>query len=88
MSLEEKIKKALETKTLVIGSRSVLKGIKNGKIEYVIYAKNCPDKIKNDLIRNAKLSNIQVEEFQGTGKQLGIFVAKPFAIAVLGIKKM
>jgi large subunit ribosomal protein L30e len=87
MGYEEKIKQALEAGNVIIGTKQVMKNIKNGKVEYVLYAQNCPAEIKTDLLRNAKIANVQVEEFNGTGKQLGIFMAKAFPVAVIGVKK-
>ena len=85
MALEDKMKAAMESSNIIIGSRSVIKALKLKNLKSVILANNCPDNIKKDISHYAKISDIEIEQFKGTGKQLGIFCGKPFGIAVLGI---
>jgi len=82
----KEIKDALENKKTVIGTKEVLKSIRNGKIEKIFLASNCPEEIQKDIKHYAQLSNIEIVKFDGTGKQLGVFCGKPFPIAVLGIR--
>ena len=72
---------AKKEEQIVIGSREIEKKIKEGGIEKVIVARNCPDKIIK------KLSGVEIEKFSGDEKQLGIKIGKPFPVAVVGYLK-
>lgn len=84
----EKILKELKNRiaegNLLIGSKSVLKNLKIKKINLVILSSNSP--LRKDIEHYAKLSNIKISEFPGTGKELGVFCGKPFSISCLGFK--
>lgn len=80
------LKDALKKKNVIIGSKRTIKYLKLGNVKLVIVAQNCPENIKKDINYYEKMSNLKVEEFNGTAKQLGIFCGKPFPIATLGIK--
>lgn len=84
---EQMLKSAQERKHLLIGSRMTLKALKNGYAEAVIYASNCPGQTKDDIIRNGKVGNVKCIQFNGTAKQLGVFLGKPFQVAAIAIKK-
>lgn len=84
---ESKLKEAIAENKVVIGSKSIVKHMKTGGFKMVFVAKNCPESIKKDLKHYAQLSDVKIEEFEGTGKQLGTFCGKPFSIATVAIKK-
>ena len=86
-SVNEQIKEAIASNNAIIGTRNVLKSIKTGELESVVLASNCPDEVKKDVIHYSKVGGTTVNEFNGTGKDLGTFCGKPFSIAVLAIKK-
>ncbi|MEM7816111.1 MAG: ribosomal L7Ae/L30e/S12e/Gadd45 family protein [Candidatus Aenigmatarchaeota archaeon] len=81
------IKEAEKEKKLVIGSRTVIKGIKRGIIHSVIYASNCPETIRKDLEYYAKNLFISIRQFEGNSLQLGEACGKPFSVLLVGIKK-
>ncbi|VVB59359.1 50S ribosomal protein L30e [uncultured archaeon] len=85
MTLEKEIKKAVETKKVLIGTESTLKALKAGELHSVIIASNCPDNIKSDIEHYGKLSEIAVKQFEGNSADLGALCVKPFKIAVIGI---
>jgi large subunit ribosomal protein L30e len=82
----DEIREALKSNNIIIGSKRTIKNLKLGKVKKVIIANNCPEKIRKDIEYYAKLSGIEVKEFDGTAKQLGITCGKPFSIAALAIK--
>lgn len=86
MDYKAEIKKAIEDGKLIIGSRKVIKKLKLGKLKLIVMASNCPEHIKNEIEYYSKLSNVKVDVFDGTGKELGVFCGKPFPIAVIGIE--
>lgn len=65
----------------IIGTKEIVKGIKDGKISQVVIAKNCPDFLIK-RIKNAGCSNIVV--FEEDQKGLGTKLGKPFAVACVG----
>jgi len=86
-SVNEQIKESIANNSAIIGSKRVLKDIKTGNVDLVVVAKNCPENIKKDVEHYSKVGNLKLEEFDGTGKDLGTFCGKPFSIAILAIKK-
>ncbi len=84
---EKELKEALAKKQVTIGSRGVIKKLKTGDLKMVFVANNCPERTKKDINHYASLSNVKIEEYNGTGKQLGTFCGKPFSIAVIAIKE-
>ncbi len=79
------IKSALEEGRVVIGTRTVMKALKSGKVKNVLYASNCPDEMVKDLDHYAKASVIKIEEFKGNSAKLGQTCGKPFTILLVGI---
>lgn len=68
--------------TEIIGTREVIKAIKNGVVKKVLIASNCPEFIIKQF-ENMK-SGVVIEKFAGDQSQLGTKVGKPFPIAVVG----
>ena len=87
MSIPIDIKAAMKKKKIVMGTKSVIKSLKNGKTSSVIYAKNLPKASMRDLNRYSNISKIEVREFEGNSAELGELLGKPFPILVLGIRK-
>ena len=87
MTLEKDIKKAVETKKVLIGTESTLKALKAGALGSVVIASNCPENIKSDIEHYGKLSEIAIKQFEGNSADLGALCVKPFKIAVIGLKK-
>ena len=85
MTLEDDIKSALAAEKIIIGTRVVTKALKAGNVERVILASNAPENVRKDLEHYCKLAGKTVESFNGTGKQLGVFLGKPFSVAALAI---
>jgi len=87
MSIEKEIREAGKKKKLLIGSRVVIKALKNGKLKAVVYAKNCPEERIKDLNYYEKISKIKVIAFNDDSKRLGQVCGKPFNILMVGISK-
>ena len=81
----EDLKSALEENKVILGSKRTIKYLKLGKVKMIVIANNCPDDFKKDLEHYTKLSGLELENFDGTAKQLGIVCGKPFSIATLAI---
>lgn len=87
MDTAKEIKSALKKGTVVMGSRTVLRGMKNRMLDSVIYASNCPDSLMKDLDHYSRISGVRVEGFGGNSVQLGEFCGKPFSVLIIGMKK-
>jgi large subunit ribosomal protein L30e len=85
MTVQE-LRTALNNKNVIIGTKRTIKYLKIKNVKLVILANNCSENIKKDIEHYANLSEVKVETFDGTGKQLGIFCGKPFSITALAIK--
>lgn len=85
MAIEDDIKSALAKNALLIGTRTVIKALKTGSVKSVIIATNTPDNVKKDLQHYASTADTPLHNFNGTGKQLGTFLGKPFPVSTLAI---
>lgn len=83
----EELKDAVAKKHVIIGNRRTIKYLKTKELKLVILANNCPENTRKEIKNYANLAGLEVKEFDGTGKQLGIFCGKPFSIATISIKK-
>ena len=81
------LKEALSKDKVIMGSKQVIKHLKIKDSKLIVVANNCPENIRDDIKHYAEIAGLEVEEFNGTAKQLGIFCGKPFSIAALSIKK-
>ncbi|MBU0898834.1 MAG: ribosomal L7Ae/L30e/S12e/Gadd45 family protein [Nanoarchaeota archaeon] len=84
---EKDIKDAIKEKKIVIGSKSVIKNVKNNLLNSVFYAENCNEDLLAQLKHYSKISGVEIKKFDGTSENLGELCAKPFNILVIGIKK-
>jgi large subunit ribosomal protein L30e len=82
MEIEEKIKRAIKENKIIIGYRECLKYIRNNVPETVIIAKNAPERIKKIILN----SNVKIEIFEGSSKDLGTICGKPHPITTIAIK--
>jgi len=82
-----KLKDELAKDNVVIGSKKTIKYLKNNKLKLILLAENCPENIRKDIKSYVKINKIEIQNYDGTAKQLGIFCGKPFSIATLGVKE-
>ena len=87
MTVNKEIKDAAKSQKLLMGSKTVLRGVKSKSLSTVIYASNCPDGVLKDLNHYSKISGMKLEEFSGNSIQLGEMCGKPFAMLMVGVKK-
>lgn len=85
-TLEQLIQEAIKSEKIVIGYKESIKFIKTGSPKLVVIAKNTPEKIRREVEYNVKIFGIEIQEFEGSSKELGILCGKPFPITVLAIK--
>ncbi len=87
MTIEDEIKNALAKNAVVVGARTVIKALKTRGAKAVVVATNAPDTMRKDLQHYASISKVPLHSFNGTGKQLGIFLGKPFPVAALALRE-
>lgn len=85
MTIESELKAAVESKSVIFGTKEALKAVKTQSAKTIVIASNMPASIKQDIKRYADLAGTAIKEFSGSGKQLGVACGKPFAIAALAI---
>ena len=87
MTAEIDIKEALKAQKVVIGSNSVIRGVKTGLVKTVVHASNIPENSLKHLNYYSQTGGVVVQKFDGTSKQLGEICGKPFNILLVGLKK-
>lgn len=85
LNFESELKTLLRTGKVVLGTRRTLKMVKNGKVKMVIIASTLRQDLKDDIKTYAKLSNIPVYEYGGSGYDLGKLCGKPFMVSTIGV---
>ena len=84
--LGEFIKIVAEGKA-VIGTKEVLKGLKQNTIEKVFISLNCPVQVTKDLQHYAGIASAEVVALKQPNDELGIVCRKQFSISVVGLKR-
>jgi len=86
MTLTETIQEAIKSEKIIIGYKKSVKFIKLNSPKIIVIAKNIPEKMRREIEHSSEISNVKVEIFDGTSKELGIFCGKEFPINTLVIK--
>jgi len=81
----KELKNRIQSGQAIIGSSRVVKALQAGKIKTVFMAKNCPIKIRDDLLHYAQLAGAEVVNLEQNNEELGIICKKNFFVAVVGI---
>jgi large subunit ribosomal protein L30e len=87
MDVTKIVKDAHESGKLMIGSRSVIKNLKTGKVIRIVCASNCPENYIKSIDMHSKSGKTEVLKFQGDSVRLGETCGKPFTVLMVGIKK-
>ena len=86
MAVTEEIQSAVKSGKAIIGFKESIKFIKNDAPRLVVMAKNIPEEMRKELEHNAKIGGIKLEIFNGSSKDLGIIVGKPFPVSTISVK--
>jgi ribosomal protein L30E len=87
MKVEKEVRDAIKEDRAVLGTKSVIRGIKTGKVVKVIHASNAPGSTIKDLNHYTSASGLAVQGFEGNSHQLGETCGKPFSVILVGIRK-
>jgi large subunit ribosomal protein L30e len=83
------LQKVLKSGKVLIGTNETLKALrgKEKEVKAVIYASNCPEKIKEGFkeVTKQKKGNIPFYEYPVNSLELGLACGKPYSIASLCI---
>lgn len=84
--IRKMIRAGLENNSVLVGANESLKALRAGKAKLVVYATNCPPKLKNDIdyYKNVAGQTV-IAGFDGNSVELGTFCGKPFTISVLAV---
>ena len=87
MDLAKLIKTKVKENKIILGYRTVIKFIKNGRPELIVFANNIPEEKRRMIEHNAKIAKIEIKEYPNDGVNLGLVCGKPFPVSVLAIKR-
>lgn len=79
----EELKKALKEKNLVFGTKATIRNLRQGKTKHILLSANCPQEVKEELKRYAKLNSAELTELDLPDKEIGMACKKRFSISVL-----
>jgi len=80
----KELKSKIQAGNAIIGNSRVVKALQAGKIKTVFIAKNCPTKIRDDLLYYAKLAGAEVVGLEQNNEELGTICKKNFFVSVVG----
>jgi len=80
------IKKAIKDKKEIIGTNSVMKNLRAGKLSKVYLTSNCPEEVKENIKQYSKIIKTEVVQLKIANDALGTICKKSFVVSVLGVK--
>lgn len=86
MAAKDDVKGAVKEGRAVIGTRSVMKGLKGGMLSMVVCASNTPENFRRDLERCAGVSKAEVRGLGEDSAHMGELCGKPFNVLMVGIR--
>lgn len=87
MEPTSEIKKAIEDKKLVIGTKETIKKLKHGEIMKVFLSANCPESVKDDIHHLCSMAQIPSVDLEFPNTELGIVCKKPFSISLVSVAR-
>jgi ribosomal protein L30E len=70
----------------VVGADRVLKLLKTGHLHKIFLARNCQEKVREDVLYYAKIAHVQIVELTQSNEELGVFCKKNFFVSVVGVE--
>lgn len=81
----EDLRKLLAAEKLIFGTEDVLKLLRKGKLQKVVVASNCNERMKDDFSRYCEMAGVECLEIAQSSDEVGVLCRKPFAISVIGV---
>jgi large subunit ribosomal protein L30e len=85
MDVNRALRTAVQTGSVLIGTKETLKAIESGKAKLVVLSNNAPEAWTGRIEQRARERNVPLYRFQGSNGELGPACGKPFGIAALGV---
>ncbi|MFA6328391.1 MAG: 50S ribosomal protein L30e [Candidatus Micrarchaeia archaeon] len=85
LTFSHAVRQCVDSGKVEFGANTGVKRALSGKAKLVLLASNCPDEVKDDVVRFCKLSGVPTAVFEGTSVELGTVVGKPFPVSVLTV---
>lgn len=82
----KKLKEDAQSGKAVIGTDLVLKGLRTGGLGKVFLARNCPQKIRDDVQYYAGLAKVPVVELEQNNEEVGVLCKKNFLVSVVALR--
>ena len=79
------IKRLANSKKLILGTERTLQAIRAGKAKQVFLSANCPQQVKQDIMRYQKITPFELVSLPYQNDELGSICKKPFAVSVLSV---
>ena len=83
--LKQKIRNAIQTGEVTVGSKLVIKVLLKGEVKLVIISEDCPIEVKERILYYSRLSEVPCYPTKGGSLDLGMACAKPFPVSALAI---
>ena len=80
------LRRALKEGSVKIGARETKKALRSGAAKVVVFAKNCPSWLREEILRAASEGNaseVLFYEHTAGHRELGLVCGKPFAVSTL-----
>ncbi len=74
----------IHSKKATIGTQKTLKALKLGKLAKVYVTQNCPPLLKQNIERQAQMTQTEIVPLEVPNNELGTLCKKPFSISLLG----
>lgn len=84
-SIAQRLGLVMKSGKYVLGRKSTLKSLRQGKSKLVIIASNCPSLVKSEIEYYSMLGKTGVFHFPGTNNDLGTTCGKYFRCGVMSI---
>ncbi len=85
MDVEEEIRRAVETGSVILGSRQTLRFLKLGRGQLVIVASNCPRELREAAEYYCRLTGIKLYSYPKGSVELGVAAGKPYPINLMTV---
>lgn len=83
----DELKNDLKTDSVLIGTKSTIKALRQARLKKIYLANNCPEVIREDIEHFATFDGVPVEKLNIACDELGAFCKKPFMVSVVGVLK-
>ncbi len=88
IDINREIRKAVDTGSVSFGERGSGKSILKGDAQLIIISNNLSKLLREKISHLAKISQIPLYEFSGSGMELGAVCGKPFVVGTMAIQNI